>query len=77
MVRNNTEKSNDTEPKKSRGKKQQTQQVVGPESTDRMETSEKGMFNSMMPMIMMVMMMSIIMPMLKRTAQNDRELEDK
>jgi hypothetical protein len=77
MVRNKTEKSGDTKPKKPLGRKKQIQQVVGPESTDRMEISEKGMFNSMMPMIIMVMMMSIIMPMLKRTAQNDRELEDK
>ena len=80
MARKKIEKSKDTEPKKTQGRrKQQTQQVVGPESHKPMETSDpfKGMFNSMMPMIMMVMMMSIIMPMLKRTAQNDRELEDK
>ncbi len=67
MVRNKTEKSNDPEPKKPRRRKQQTQQVVEPESHNPTETSDplKDMFNSMMPMIMMVMMMSIIMPMLK------------
>ncbi len=79
MVRNNTEKSNDTEPKKPRGRKQQTQQVVGPESHNPMETSDPQatMFDSMMPMIMMLLMFAILTPMLKRVAQNDRELKDK
>ena len=42
-----------------------------------METSQKDMFTSMMPMVMMVMMFAILTPMLKRVAQNDRELKDK
>jgi hypothetical protein len=75
MVRNKTEKSNDTEPKKPRGRKQQTQQANEPASDVPAETSDqfKGLFNSMMPMIMMVMMMAIIAPMMKRTVQNDKE----
>jgi len=78
MVRNNTEKSNDTESKKQRGRKQQTQQANQLASDGPAETSDqfKGLFNSMMPMIMMVMMMAIITPMLKRTAQNDEGLKD-
>ncbi len=79
MVRNKTEKSSDTKPKKPLGRKKKIQQAIETASQGPTETSEpySRMFNSMMPMIMMVMMMSIIMPMLKRTAQNDRELEDK
>jgi hypothetical protein len=67
MVRNKTEKSNDTEPKKPRGRKQQTHQGNEPASDGSAETSDqlKGLFNSMMPMIMMVMMMAILMPMMK------------
>jgi hypothetical protein len=74
----NIEKNNETEPKKPRGRKQQTHQGNKPASDDSAETSEqfKGLFNSMMPMIMMVMMMAIIMPMLKRTAKNDEGLKD-
>ncbi len=77
MVKNKTQKSNDTEPKKPRDRKRQTQQAVEPGSHDSMETSQKDMFTSMMPMIMMVMMMAIISPMLKGVAQNDQELKDK
>ncbi|MFC1986168.1 hypothetical protein ACFLWC_04155 [Chloroflexota bacterium] len=78
MVRNNTEKSNDTESKKQRGRKQQAQQANQLASDGPSGTSDqfKGLFNSMMPMIMMVMMMAIITPMLKRTAQNDEGLKD-
>jgi hypothetical protein len=76
MVRNKTQKSNDIEPKKPRGRKKQSQQVAGPESHDPMETSEKDMFTSMMPMIMMVMMFAILMPMIKRLSQNDGESTD-
>lgn len=75
MVKNKTEKSNDTETKKPRGRKQQTHQANEPASDGSAETSDqlKGLFNSMMPMIMMVMMMAIIAPMMKRTIQNDKE----
>ncbi len=76
MVRKKTQKSNDTEPKKPRCRKRQTQQVVEPESREPMETSQKDMFTSMMPMIMMVMMFAILMPMLKRLGQNDGESKD-
>ena len=78
MVRNKTQKSNDTEPKKPRGRKQETKQVVEPESHDPTQTSDpfKDMFNSMMPMIMMVMMFAILTPMMKRLAQNDGESTD-
>lgn len=79
MVRNKTEKSNNPEPKKPRRRKQQTQQVVEPESHNPTETSDplKDMYNSMMPMIMMLLVFAIITPMLKRLAQNDEELKDK
>ena len=79
MVRNNTEKSNDTEPKKPRGKKQQTQQVIEPVSDSPTEISDpySKMFNSLMPMILLLLMFAILTPMLKRVAQNDRELKDK
>ena len=75
MVRNKTEKSNDTEPKKPRGRKQQTHQANEPVSDGSAETSDqlKGLFNAMMPMIMMVMMMAIIAPMMKSIVQNDKE----
>jgi len=78
MVRNKTEKSNEKEPKKPRSRKQQTPQVVGPESHNRMEMSDPQakMFDSMMPMIMMLLMLAILMPLLKRTSQNDGELKD-
>ena len=78
MVRNKTEKSNEKEPKKPRGRKQQTQRVVGPESHNRMEMSDPQakMFDSMMPMIMMLLMFAILTPMLKRAAQNDGESKD-
>ena len=78
MVRNKTEKSNDNKPKKPRARKQQTQQVVGPESHNPMEISDPKakMFDSMMPMIMMLMMFAILMPMLKRLAPDDGELKD-
>ncbi len=68
MVRKKIEKSKDTEPKKTQGRrKQQTQQVVEPASHRPMETSDpySGMFTSMMPMIMMIMMFAILTPMLK------------
>jgi hypothetical protein len=68
MVRKKIEKSKDTELKKTQGRrKQQTQHVVEPVSHDPMETSDpySGVFTSMMPMIMMVMMLAIIAPMLK------------
>ena len=78
MVRNKTEKSNDTEPKKPRGRKQQTHQANEPASDGSAEISDqrKDLFNSMMPMIMMIMMMAIIAPMMKCTAQNDEGLKD-
>jgi archaellum biogenesis protein FlaJ (TadC family) len=68
MVRKKIKKSKDTEPKKTQGRrKQQTQQVVEPASHGPMETSDpySGMFTSMMPMVMMIMMFAIITPMLK------------
>ena len=79
MVRNNTEKSNNVEPKKPRGRKQQTQQAIEPAFDSPTETSDpySKLFNSMMPMIMMLLMFAILTPMLKRVAQNDRELKDK
>jgi hypothetical protein len=76
MVRNKTQKSNDIEPKKPRGRKKQSRQVVKPESHQPMDTPQKDMFTSMMPMIMMVMMMAITMPMMKCLSQNDRESTD-
>ncbi len=78
MVRNKTEKSNDKKPKKPRARKQQMQQVVEPESHNPMETSDPQatMFDSLMPMIMMLLMFAILTPMLKRAAQNDGELKD-
>ena len=71
MVRKKIEKSKDTEPKKTQGRrKQQTQQVVEPASYRPMETSDpySGMFTSMIPMIMMIMMFAILTPMLKGIA---------
>jgi len=71
MVRKKIEKSKDTEPKKTQGRrKQQTRQVVEPASHGPMETSDpySGVFTSMMPMIMMVLMLAILTPMLKGTA---------
>ena len=68
MVRKKIDKSKDTEPKKTRGRrKQQRQQAVEPASHGPMEISDpySGTFTSMMPMIMMVMMLAIIAPMLK------------
>ena len=68
MVRKKIEKSKDTEPKKTRGRrKQQTQQVVEPASHSPIEISDPftGMFSTMMPMVMMVLMFAILMPMLK------------
>jgi hypothetical protein len=78
MVRNKTQKRNDTEPKKPRGRKRQTQQIVEPESHSPAQTSDPQaiMLNSMMPMIMMVMMFAILMPMMKRLGQNDGESTD-
>ena len=78
MVRNKTEKSNETEPKKPRGRKQQTHQANEPASDGSAETSDqlKGLFNSMKPMLMMVMVMAIIAPMMKRTVQNNKEQKD-
>jgi hypothetical protein len=78
MVRNKTEKSNETEPKKPRGRKQQTHQANEPASDGSAEISDqrKDLFNSMMPMIMMVMIMAIIAPMMKCTVQNDKEKKD-
>jgi len=77
MVRKKTEKNKDTEPKKPCGRKQQTHQANQMASDGSTETSDqrKDLFNSMMPMIMMIMMMAIIAPMLKRTAQNDEGLK--
>jgi hypothetical protein len=75
MVRKKIEKSKDTEPKKMQGRrKQQSQQVVEPASHGPIETSDPfmGMFNTMMPMIMMVLMLAILTPMLKGIATNDR-----
>ena len=68
MVRKKIEKSKDTEPKKMQGRrKQQTQQVVEPASHSPMEISDPftGMFSTMMPMVMMVLMFAILTPMLK------------
>ncbi len=68
MVRKKIEKSKDTEPKKTQGRrKQQTQQIVEPASHGPMETSDPftGMFSTMMPMVMMVLMLAILTPMLK------------
>ena len=68
MVRKKIEKGKDTEPKKTQGRrKQQTQKAVEPASHGPMETSDpySGMFTSMMPMIMMIMMFAILTPMLK------------
>ena len=78
MVRNKSEKSNDADPKKTRGRKQQTYQANEPASDGSAETSDqlKGLFNSMMPMIMMVMMMAIIAPMMKGLAQNEEGKKD-
>ena len=78
MVRKQTEKNKDTEPKKPCGSKQQTHQANQSASDGLAETSDqfKGLFNSMMPMIMMVMMMAIITPMMKRTAKNNEGLKD-
>ncbi len=75
MVRKKIEKSKDTEPKKTQGRrKQQTQQVVEPVSHRPMETSDpySGMFTSMMPMIMMIMMFAILTPMLKGLTADNR-----
>jgi hypothetical protein len=57
MVRNKTQKNNDTEPKKLHDRKQQPHQVSEPASDGLAETSDqfKDLFTSMMPMIMMVM----------------------
>jgi len=41
-----------------------------------MSDPQAKMFDSMMPMIMMLLMLAILMPLLKRTAQNDGELKD-
>ena len=78
MVRNKSEKSNNADPKKTRGRKQQTYQANEPASDGSAETSDqrKDLFNSLMPMIMMIMIMAIIAPMLKSTAQNDEGLKD-
>ncbi len=67
MVRNKSQKNNDAEPKKPRGRKQHTHQANEPASDGPTETSDqfKGLFNSMMPMIMMIMMMAIMVPMMK------------
>ena len=76
MVRKKIEKSKDTEPKKTQGRrKQQSQQVVEPVSHGPMETSDpySGMFTSMMPMIMMIMMFAIISPMLKGVTSSAKE----
>ena len=77
MVRKKTEKNKDTEPKKPRGRQQQTHKANEPASDGSAETSDqlKGLFNAMMPMIMMVMIMAIIAPMLKSAAQNDEGLK--
>jgi len=67
MVKRKIEKSKDTEPKKTQGRrKQQTQQVVEPASYGPIETSDPltGMFSTMMPMVMMILMLAILMPML-------------
>ena len=78
MVRNKSEKSNDTEPKKPCGRKQQTHQANEPASDGSAETSDqlKGLFNSMMPMIMMVIVMAIIAPMMKGLARNEEGKKD-
>lgn len=68
MVRKKVGKSKDIEPKKPQGRrKQQTQQVVEPASHGSIETSDPftGMFSTMMPMVMMVLMFAILTPMLK------------
>lgn len=77
MVKNKTDKSNEKDPKKPRGRKQQKQQVVGPESHNPMEMSDPQakMFDSMMPLIMMLLTFAILMPMLKRLAQDEEEFK--
>lgn len=79
MVRKKTEKNNDVQSKKPRGRKQQTQQAIQPASDSPTEISDSysRMFNSMMPMIMMVLMLAIITPMMKTLVQNDEELKNK
>ncbi|MBI2851527.1 MAG: hypothetical protein HYX84_00265 [Chloroflexi bacterium] len=73
MVKKEPGKGKNEEPKQGR-RKQKTQKPVEPMSHAPTETPESvtGMFNAMMPMVMMVLVFSILTPMLKGMSRDDK-----